>query len=269
MLELRSRLQTVEEQMTLIAAAPAADVGAEVAGLKLDHVETQIGEQSGALERLAEQRQQLDETVGQERTLLSELQRGEGAAEAAVVVEATKAAAREQAEQYALLKLAIAILRREIERFREESHGPLLTRASDFFSKLTCQSYTALTTGFDDRGSVILLGRRKTGIEITVDEMSEGTRDQLYLALRLATIEQQFDGGEPLPLIVDDLFVNFDDDRAAAGFEILAELGEKTQVIFFTHHRHLVDRAKATLTPAQWAVQEISPTDAGRLVQAA
>lgn len=257
MLDLRSRLQSVDEQMTLIAAAPADDLAAEVAGLKLDQVEAQISEQSAVLERLAEERQQLDETVGQERTLLAELQRGEGAAEAAVAVEATKAAAREQAEQYALLKIAIAILRREIDRFREESHGPLLTRASYFFSKLTCQRYAALTTGFDERGKVILLGRRNTGVEITVDEMSEGTRDQLYLALRLAAIEQQLDRSEPLPLIVDDLFVNFDDDRAAAGFEILAELAEKTQVVFFTHHRHLVDLAKATLSPGQWELQEL------------
>lgn len=266
--ELRSRLQSVEEQMTLIAAAPAADLAAEVADLRLDQVEAQISDESVELKRLREERQQLDETVGQERTLLAELQRCEGAAEAAVAVEATKAAAREQAEQYALLKLAIAILRREIERFREESHGPLLTRASYFFSKLTCQGYTALTTGFDERGNVILLGRRSTGVEITVDEMSEGTRDQLYLALRLATIEQQIDRSEPLPLIVDDLFVNFDDGRAAAGFEILAELAEKTQVIFFTHHRHLVYIAKSTLSPSQWT-QELPASDAERLIQAA
>jgi uncharacterized protein YhaN len=269
MLGLRVRLQSVEEQMTLIAAAPAADLAAEVADLKLDQVEAQISEQSAALENVNEERQRLDESVGQERTLLAELRRGEGAAEAAVAVEATKAAAREQAEQYALLKLAIAILRREIERFREESHGPLLKRASYFFSKLTCQAYTALTTGFDERGTVILLGRRSTGVEITVDELSEGTRDQLYLALRLATIEQQIDRSEPLPLIVDDLFVNFDDDRAAAGFELLAELAQKTQVVFFTHHRHLVDLAKATLSPSQWSIQELCAGEAERLIQAA
>jgi uncharacterized protein YhaN len=268
-LELRDRVQAIEEQMTRIGAAPAADLAAQVEGLELDQIEVQIGDLTAELEALREKRQQLDETVGQERALLGELERGDGAAEAAAEVEAIKAAAREQAESYALLKLAIAILRREIERFREESHGPLLARASHFFSQLTCQAFTGLTTGFDERGGVILLGRRASGVEITVDEMSEGTRDQLYLALRLTTIEQRLDSSEPLPLIVDDLFVNFDDERAAAGFAILAELALKTQVIFFTHHRHLVELAQKTLSPGQWALQELPPGDAGRLTRAA
>jgi uncharacterized protein YhaN len=268
-LAFRTELRNYEEQMTLIAAAPAAEVAAEVAGLELDGLELQIADLSDQLQQLGDDRRRIDETVGQERTLLAELGRDEGAADAAAAVEAAKATAREQAEQYALLKLAVAVLRREIERFREESHGPLLTRASHFFAKLTCQEHAGLTTAFDDRGNIILVGRRANGAEITADQMSEGTRDQLYLALRLATIEQQLDRSEPLPLIVDDLFVNFDDDRVAAGFEILAELAEKTQVIFFTHHRHLVDLAKATLSPSQWALQELSASDAGRLIQAA
>jgi len=254
---LRAELRSLEEQMMRIAAAPAGDLAAEVAGLQLEQLEVQVAELSDRLQELGEERRRLDETVGQERALLSELERGEGAAEAAAAVEAAKATARQQAEQHALLKLAVAVLRREIERFREESHGPLLTRASDFFARLTCQEHTGLTTAFDDRGNVILVGRRAGGAEITVEHMSDGTRDQLYLALRLATIEHQLDRSEPLPLIVDDLFVNFDDDRAAAGFEILAELAEKTQVVFFTHHRHLVELAKATLSSQQWTLQEI------------
>jgi uncharacterized protein YhaN len=268
-LELRERLKTADEQMTQIGAAPAAALAAEVAGLQLEQLEADIRERVQIVEELGEQRRELDETVGQQRALLNEMSRGQGAADAAVAVEAAKATVREQAEQYARLRLAVAILRREIDKFREESHGPLLARASYFFAKLTCERYSGFTTGFDDRGGVILLGRRKNGAEITVDEMSDGTRDQLYLALRLATIEQQLERVEPLPLIVDDLFVNFDDRRASAGFEVLAELAQKTQVIFFTHHRHLVDLAKMTLEADRWAFQELTTGEAGRYVQAA
>lgn len=266
---LRAELHSLEEQMTRIAATPASEVAAEVVGLQLEQLEVQIAELSDRLQELGEERRRLDETIGQERALIAELERGEGAADAAAAVESAKAMAREQAEQYALLKLAVAVLRREIERFREESHGPLLTRASAFFARLTCQEHAGLTTSFDERGNVILVGRRANGLEITVDQMSDGTRDQLYLALRLATIERQLDRSEPLPLIVDDLFVNFDDDRAAASFEILGELAEKTQVIFFTHHRHLVELAKSMLSPDQLTLQELSATGPGRLVQAA
>ena len=88
--------------------------------------------------------------------------------------------------------------------------------------------------------------------------MSEGTRDQLYLALRLASLEQQFETNEPLPLLVDDL-VNFDDDRAAAGIHVLAEIAQRTQVIFFTHHHHLLDIANDVLEPEQWTAQRLGP----------
>ncbi len=80
--------------------------------------------------------------------------------------------------------------------------------------------------------------------------MSTGTADQLYLALRVAAIEDYLDHADPLPFIADDLFINFDEKRAAAGFRVLDELAKKTQVLFFTRHEHLVDVARKTLDDA-------------------
>jgi uncharacterized protein YhaN len=79
---------------------------------------------------------------------------------------------------------------------------------------------------------------------VEVDAMSEGTTDQLFLALRLAAVEQSVAAGVCLPFLADDLFVNFDNDRAEAGFRVLAELAQKTQVLFFTHHSHLAAIAR-------------------------
>ena len=74
--------------------------------------------------------------------------------------------------------------------------------------------------------------------------MSEGTRDQLYLALRLAALELHLARNVALPFVADDLLVNFDDRRAAAALGCLADLSEHTQVLYFTHHRHLLDLAR-------------------------
>jgi uncharacterized protein YhaN len=57
---------------------------------------------------------------------------------------------------------------------------------------------------------------------------STGSADQLYLALRVAAVEDSLDHGTPLPFIADDLFINFDDDRAAAGFKVLGDLAKRT-----------------------------------------
>ena len=75
--------------------------------------------------------------------------------------------------------------------------------------------------------------------------MSEGTRDQLYLALRLAALELHLQQTIPLPFIADDLFINYDDGRAKAGLQALAQLSESTQDIFLTHHEHLVPVAQS------------------------
>jgi uncharacterized protein YhaN len=79
---------------------------------------------------------------------------------------------------------------------------------------------------------------------VYVEGMSSGTRDQLYLALRLASLEKYMESAEPMPFIVDDVLVDFDDARSQAALNSLAELAEKTQVILFTHHSQVVEQAK-------------------------
>ena len=79
--------------------------------------------------------------------------------------------------------------------------------------------------------------------------MSLGTADQLYLALRLATLETYLDRREPLPLVVDDILIQFDNARASATLSALAELSRRTQVLVFTHHEHLRELA-ARVVPA-------------------
>ena len=77
--------------------------------------------------------------------------------------------------------------------------------------------------------------------------MSDGTTDQLYLALRLASLETYLKNNEPMPFIVDDILIRFDDKRATAALQVLAELSTKTQVIFFTHHQHLVELTETNI----------------------
>jgi uncharacterized protein YhaN len=95
---------------------------------------------------------------------------------------------------------------------------------------------------------------RGAGKDVAIDGMSDGTRDALYLALRLASLHHYFSTHEPMPFIVDDILINLDDRRAAAAFTALAELATKTQVIFFTHHNHLCDLAKNTVPSERLAV---------------
>ena len=77
--------------------------------------------------------------------------------------------------------------------------------------------------------------------------MSDGTRDPLFLVLRLAALDLHLEAGHPLPVIADDLFVNFDDERSRAGPRALAMLSRRTQVIYLTHHWHMAELARQSL----------------------
>lgn len=176
---------------------------------------------------------------------------GDGrAADAAAARQAALAELREIAQQYVRVRSAATLLQWAIERYRREKQAPLLKRAGEVFSTLTGGSFRDLRVEFDENDSAQLAGLRPGGELVRVGGMSTGTADQLYLALRVASIEDYLGRADALPFVADDLFINFDNDRAAAGFEVLGHLARKTQILFFTHHRHLVEIAQATLGPS-------------------
>ncbi|WP_316395204.1 ATP-binding protein [Bradyrhizobium sp. 33ap4] len=156
----------------------------------------------------------------------------------------------EIAEQYVRLRSSIVLLQWAIDRYRREKQAPMLKRAGELFAMLTCGSFQTLQLEFDEHDKAQLAGIRQDGRRVSVGGMSTGTADQLYLALRIAAIEDYLDHAEPMPFIADDLFINFDDKRAAAGFRVLGELAKKTQVLFFTHHEHLLEVARTVLGAA-------------------
>jgi uncharacterized protein YhaN len=148
-----------------------------------------------------------------------------------------------QAEAYVGLRTEVAILRYAIERYRKEKQGPLLRRASELFSKLTLGRYAQLLVDPNAQKPRLCGVRTATEEVVGIEGMSEGTVDQLYLSLRLAAVENIVAGGLKMPFLADDLFINYDDNRSKAGFQALGELARHTQVLFFTHHHHLLDVA--------------------------
>ena len=150
------------------------------------------------------------------------------------------------AERYVKLQTASRLLKWSMEKYRQTKQGPMLARASAIFCTLTLGSFSRLVVDSDE-ATPKLLGLRPSGQLVDISGMSEGSRDQLFLALRLAALELQADQGGSMPLIADDLFINFDDRRTAAGFEVLGQLSRKMQVVFLTHHDHLVPLARQVL----------------------
>ena len=171
----------------------------------------------------------------------------DAAARAAADCEEALAAMEDAAERYVRLRTSGLLLRWAVDRYRKEKQGPLLKRAGELFRVLTRNSFERLEVRFDERDTMHLTGVRPDGQVVAVPGLSTGTEDQLFLALRIAAVEDYLARAAALPFVADDLFINFDTERSAAGFEVLGQLAERTQVLFYTHHQHLVDVAQETL----------------------
>ncbi|HYA81360.1 MAG TPA: hypothetical protein VED87_10555, partial [Methylocystis sp.] len=136
---------------------------------------------------------------------------------------------------------AARLAERAIERHRAAVEDPLLQRASHLFAIATDGRYARLGADFDAEDRPTLVAVTTCGEKTPVPALSEGARDQLFLALRLALLELR--GGEPLPFIGDDLLASFDEQRTARALELLSEFGRTRQPIIFTHHRHVAEIA--------------------------
>ncbi len=202
------------------------------------------------LETLEEEERDLqhkiEEGIGRRDAAEAELSRLEslaGAADAAQEEQNALAAIAGIIENWSLARAAERLLGAAIEAYRERHQNPALERAGQAFALVTEGAYQGIAADYDD-DKPRLVAVRNDGQRLAVGDLSEGTADQLFLALRTAAIEDYATRATALPFIADDLFVTFDDARTVAGLRLLAELGRTTQVLVFTHHRHVVDAAR-------------------------
>ncbi len=86
--------------------------------------------------------------------------------------------------------------------------------------------------------------------------LSCGTEQQLYLAVRCGLVREYCSHAEPMPVMVDDVLVNFDPARSAAAAHVLAELSDVCQVLVFTCHPHTAEHFRQTgLVAAEFALE--------------
>ncbi|KVP42695.1 ATP-binding protein [Burkholderia ubonensis] len=225
-------------------------------GLSQEAIEAEIAEQDLAdVPALLESAKQALGDVGKRLNELAQKQvvaeQAFGAIDGqanAAVAEAKRqealAAMGDAAEQYLEAATASRLLKWATDRYRDQKQGPMLKRAGEIFAGLTLGEFARLTVD-TERTPPALHAKRTKGAAVDVTGMSEGTRDQLFLALRIAALELQLRNRTALPFVADDLFINFDDTRAKAGLEALRDLSTRTQVLFLTHHDHLLPLVKA------------------------
>lgn len=185
---------------------------------------------------------------------------GDAAANFRQQAESCAATLRQDASRYLRLRLATHFLQSQIERFRKENQGPLLQKSGEVFRAITRGAFSGLGAEFNADDIPILVGVRPDQSKVPVAGLSDGSRDQLYLALRLAALDRYLEEHEPMPLILDDLLITFDDDRTRAILPQLGALAKRTQIFLFTHHEHLIALCREALGAGQFHLHRLGHT---------
>lgn len=258
--DLRVKLATLEKQLFDLGEGLTLEaLVAECEGLAIDEVTARLSSISEKMTALAEAKGKADQELGASIQRLALVDGSAKAAEAAEEAEQHLATMAMLVEEYARAKLAHRLLDDEIKRHREKNQGPIIRRASELFEKLTLGSFVGIRGDNEgDEEKPVLECVRPGGTYVTVEGLSDGTRDQLFLALRIASLERYFENNEPIPFILDDILVNFDDARSRASLVVLGELSRKTQVLFFTHHARVAELAQEVITPDELRVHDLN-----------
>ncbi len=144
----------------------------------------------------------------------------------------------EGVRQWKIISAITALLRQVYKRYEKERQPETLKEASQHLARMTCGKYTRIWTPLDED---VLVVEASDGRSWTVDQMSRGTREQLFLALRLALVSGYARRGIRMPLVLDDVLVNFDEERTKAAAEVLVEFAQSGhQMLVFTCHQHVM-----------------------------
>ena len=224
-----------------------AQVRADLAGFDPDRAQADLAALQQEDERSARDSNEAYAAVKEAKRQIAAWEQGLGSEAASQQRVNAEGEMQEEARSWLVLRLAGAMLENALERHRASRQDPLMERASALFAALTGGAFSGLGQSFGEDDAQALHGQRANGEEVAIAGLSEGTRDQLYLALRLAYVEDYAGRAEPAPFIADDLFTSFDDARTAHGLRALAAVGASAQCVLFTHHRHVAELAQATL----------------------
>ncbi|MGI8557760.1 MAG: AAA family ATPase [Solirubrobacteraceae bacterium] len=244
---LRREIAEIEQQVAQVGDGRFSQLADGVTDFDRERAVLDIEELQEQADELRQERDQLKEQLGESKRALGEAETNTAAVQAAQDVELARARVQRAAIAHAKAKLSAAVVRRAIDRYRRLHQDPLLRRANDLFGRFTLASFVELFVDVDDRGQAVLIGRQRDRVLKRVPEMSKGTREQLFLALRIAAIERYVATSGPVPVIFDDVFIESDEPRSERIFGAIGELATKTQVIVLTHHHHLIEVGRRAL----------------------
>lgn len=198
-----------------------------------DSLQAQAEEAKRRLDGLRQSREAAANERGALEEKLRRLETSEEQESIAAEMASCRAAMEDILRRWAVRRLCLFILDEARQRFEREHQPAVVRRASDYLAKITGGQYTRLVRQFE---TGVLLAETATGEQKERTAWNRGLLEQIYLCLRLGFIEDYATKAEPLPLIMDDVFANFDPDHARRAAEAIAAFARQYQVLYMTCH---------------------------------
>ena len=235
----KSQLQDTDQSLEQILLKARAVGGIKVPSNhqiieNVNFLRDELGHLSDQLKELEIEKNGLHESIGETKNKLNQLTSGEDLLIKQEILEFKKQHLRESALEWSKAKICLFMLEMAKNQYEKTRQPGVLKAARKVFSVITDGKYPQIIKPIDNDEFRI---ESATGDRKRVIEMSRGTREQLYLSMRLGLIEEYETRSEPLPIIMDDVLVNFDDPRKIRVIETLKNFAESRQIIVLTCHR--------------------------------
>ncbi|OPX83747.1 MAG: hypothetical protein A4E53_04349 [Pelotomaculum sp. PtaB.Bin104] len=238
-MKLTGEIQTYERDLKVVAGSPGELVLLEQSLQQSERAENEM-ELIRITNRIGELQRKINESgekIGRLDSRINLLENGEDLAVRLQEKEMLLSALQSRVGEWQVRALCLRLLNLAKERHERERQPAVLQRASAYIRKITGGAYIRVMA---PAGRTEMLEVESSGgVRVPLPGLSRGTASQLYLSVRLALAHQY--SGVGLPVILDDILVDFDLDRLRGAVRVLGDFSRRRQVLLFTCHEHVME----------------------------
>ena len=235
--KIRTRMEKRDEAFRTIeniaGLGKAKEMTAYLSTIQKTDLEEQLQKTKEEITTLGKELFQIRETLGGKKRDKEMLEGGEELAGVLTELEAEKERLREAYREWLALQVAVRVLNDVKARYEQERQPAVIRNSGRYFSRITGGRYPEIRVSLGEKE--VMIFDQKAAVK-KIGQLSRGTKEQLLISLRLGFIEEYERASEPLPVIVDEVLVNFDPERALRTAAILEEFAAGRQVLLFTCH---------------------------------
>ncbi|MGH2386546.1 MAG: ATP-binding protein, partial [Candidatus Limnocylindria bacterium] len=233
---IQQRLREARARLAGTAGGPDAvdALRAELRERDLSAVEAELASSSDEADAIEAEERRLTARVGELDARIRALESAEELGTLRQELAGLEGWARALATEWAVKAIAGRLLSETRARYERERQPDVVRAASTHFARITGGRYARIVA---PPGDASVRVETEVGDSRATHELSRGTAEQLYLALRFGLIEEFAQHAEPLPVVMDDILVNFDAARAERAADAIGHLAKRHQVLFFTCHQ--------------------------------